>query len=90
LAGCSLLPHRLSPELQQAATEQGRAGARLHLPPLPDRCRKPVAHAAVPLGESIGAILKREQAKLDVANDDKGRCALMFYDPLRARLAGSK
>lgn len=61
---------------------QGRANAGITLPPWPDECRIQEIHAALRKNEDIRAILKRERAALNRANERVTVCA-EYYDQLR-------
>jgi len=71
--------------LATAAAEQGRAQAKVYLPPLPEECRRKIDHAPATLGANSVVVLARERAQLDQANGVIGRCAVN-YDLLRAEL----
>lgn len=71
--------------LYQAASEQGRAAAKVILPPLPAECRQQVEHAPVAIGDNPVIVLARERSQLGVANGVIGRCA-DNYDRLKVGL----
>lgn len=72
--------------IYRAAAEQGRAQARVHLPPFPLECRTVIDHAKVAIGDAPVVLLKRERSKLDAANGVITRCHGLYED-LRKRLA---
>lgn len=75
----------LDKSLTAAATETGRASARVTLPDYPEDCRKLEPHASLAVGAEVRSILKRERMALDRANSRVGRCS-GFYDDLRTRI----
>lgn len=77
ISGCSTL----NKQLKTAATETGRAQARVTLPQYPEDCRKMEAHAALVVGSEVRSILKRERGALNRQNARTDRCAA-FYDAL--------
>jgi hypothetical protein len=61
--------------LKAAATDQGRAAARVSLPPLPDDCRIQEPHAEARVGVQAITVLKRERSATNRANARVLRCA---------------
>ncbi len=81
LTGCSTDGGRL----EDAATKQGIAEARVILPKLPEHCRKEFEHAGLNVGGETRSVLKRERRQLDLANATIRACAVQ-YDKLREEL----
>lgn len=67
--------------LGAAAERQGVAAAGLRLDRMPDDCRAREPHAPLYEGAEVRAVLKRERAATDRANDRVIRCA-DFHDSL--------
>ena len=65
--------------LKSAAAEQGKIAGGVHLPDLPNDCRKQEPHAGVKVGDELRSVLVRERGALDRANARVGRCGI-FYD----------
>lgn len=74
--------------LRIAATETGRAQARVSLPDMPADCRAKEAHAPLAVGLHAVSVLKRERAALDRQNARTGRCngSGGWYDRLQEEI----
>lgn len=70
--------------LRKAATDKGRAAARVTLPSLPDDCRFEEPHAAAAVGDEARTVLKAERRQLNKANARVVRCADNYDATARA------
>lgn len=85
LTGCQNTDQRMN----AAAAIQGQIRASVQLPDLPADCRKQEAHAAIPAGAELDAVLVRERGALRRSNARVTRCA-GFYDQTKSNFGEGK